>query len=42
VLGNTSVKMEVSHVIVTHCLSNKHALATKTVPTTLKKFCQQP
>jgi hypothetical protein len=41
-LGNTSgfatlAKKEASHVVVTHLLLDRHALATKTLPTTLKE-----
>jgi hypothetical protein len=41
-LGNTSgfatlVKKEAPHVVVTHCFLHRHALATKTLPTTLKE-----
>jgi hypothetical protein len=41
-LGNTSgivtlVKTEAPHIIVTHYSLHTHALATKTLPTTLKK-----
>jgi hypothetical protein len=31
----TSVRKEAPHVFVTHCLLHRHALATKTLPTSL-------
>jgi hypothetical protein len=42
-LGNTSglVKKEDPH-LCNHYFSHRHALATKTLSTTLKKFFQQP
>jgi hypothetical protein len=33
----TSVKKEAPHFVATHCFLQRHALATKTLPTTLKE-----
>jgi hypothetical protein len=33
----TSVKEEAPYIVITHCFLHRHALATRTLPTTLKE-----
>jgi hypothetical protein len=35
--SDTLVKKEAPHFVTTHCFLHRHALATKTLPTTLKE-----